>query len=156
MKLYIRQKVFSWGAKFSVLDEAGQERYHVQGEVFSLGHKLHVYDLSGQEVAGIEQKLMTFMPEYILYREGRQAAVIRKKFSWLQPKYVIEGPEWVVEGHGWLHDYRITCGGIPIVTISKEWMTWGDSYELDIADPRDEILALAVVLTIDCVLASSN
>ena len=39
----------------------------------------------------------------------------------------------------------------PIVTITKEWMTWGDSYELDIANPADEIIALAVVLTIDCV-----
>jgi uncharacterized protein YxjI len=40
------------------------------------------------------------------------------------------------------------------VTISKEWMTWGDSYELNISDPRDEIVALAVVLTIDCVMAA--
>ena len=33
-------------------------------------------------------------------------------------------------------------------------MTWGDSYELDISHPQDEILALAVVLTIDCVMAA--
>ena len=48
----------------------------------------------------------------------------------------------------------ITKNGNPIVTISKEWMTWGDSYELDIADPDDETVALAVVLTIDCVMAA--
>ncbi len=42
----------------------------------------------------------------------------------------------------------------PIVTIPKEWMTWGDCYELDIADGEDEILALAVVLAIDCVMAA--
>ena len=35
-------------------------------------------------------------------------------------------------------------------------MTWGDCYELDIVDPADELIALAVVLTIDCVIASSN
>ena len=34
-------------------------------------------------------------------------------------------------------------------------MTWGDCYELDIADARDEIPALAVVLTIDCVMAAA-
>ena len=30
------------------------------------------------------------------------------------------------------HDYQITKNGQTIVNISKEWMTWGDSYELDI------------------------
>jgi len=35
-------------------------------------------------------------------------------------------------------------------------MTWGDCYELDIADERDEIAALAVVLAIDCVIAASS
>ena len=54
------------------------------------------------------------------------------------------------------HDYQITKGGHNIVSISKEWMTWGDSYELDIADPADEIVALAVVITIDCVTESNS
>ena len=31
-------------------------------------------------------------------------------------------------------------------------MTWGDTYELDIADAENEVMALAVVLAIDCVL----
>ena len=43
--------------------------------------------------------------------------------------------------------------GSPIVSINKEWFTWGDCYELDIENPEDEIVALAVVLAIDCVLA---
>jgi hypothetical protein len=35
-------------------------------------------------------------------------------------------------------------------------MTWGDSYELDIADGVNEITALAVVLAIDAVIESQN
>jgi hypothetical protein len=35
-------------------------------------------------------------------------------------------------------------------------MTWGDSYELDILNPEDEIVALAVVLTIDCVTEANG
>ena len=34
-------------------------------------------------------------------------------------------------------------------TLQKEWLTWGDCYTLDIPEPRDELLALAVVLAID-------
>ena len=44
MKFYIKQKVFSWGDKFSIYDANGNERYLVQGEVFSFGKKLHLLD----------------------------------------------------------------------------------------------------------------
>ncbi len=33
-------------------------------------------------------------------------------------------------------------------------MSWGDSYEIDVKDPLDEVNALAVVLAIDAVLAA--
>lgn len=154
MKLYIKQKVFSWGAKFTVKDENGSDRYFVQGEVFSWGRKLHVTDLTGREVAFIQQKVFSFLPKYHVFVNGEQIAEIVKEFTFLRPKYRIEGLGWDINGDFWSHNYMISRNGNPIVTIQKEWMTWGDSYELDIADSRDEIVALAVVLTIDCVMAS--
>lgn len=54
------------------------------------------------------------------------------------------------------HEYEIKKGGCPVATIHKEWMTWGDSYEVAIADSGDELLALAVVLAIDCVMDSGG
>ena len=35
MKLYIKQKVFSWVDRFTVFDETGADKYHVEGEFFS-------------------------------------------------------------------------------------------------------------------------
>ena len=35
-------------------------------------------------------------------------------------------------------------------------MTWGDCYELDIANEQDEIVALSVVLAIDCVMSADT
>lgn len=154
MKLYIKQKVFSWGAKFTVKDEAGNDRYFVQGEVFSWGRKLHVTDSNGKEVAFIQQKVFSFLPRYFVYVNGEEIAEIVKEFSFFRPKYKIEGLGWDISGDFWSHNYMISRNGNPIVSIQKEWMTWGDSYELDIADSRDEIVALAVVLTIDCVMAA--
>jgi len=156
MKLYIRQKVFSWGDKFTVMNDHGEDRYYVEGEIFSWGKKLHVYDLNGNEAAFIQQKVFSFLPRYFVYVDGEQVAEIVKEFTFLFPRYSIEGLGWDIEGRFMAHDYEITQGGRPIVTIHKEWMTWGDCYELDIADPNDEIVALAVVLTIDCVLSSNS
>ena len=67
MKLYIKQKVFSWGDKFTVKDEAGRDRYYVEGEIFTFGRKLHVYDMSGREVAFIKQEVWSWMPRYYVF-----------------------------------------------------------------------------------------
>lgn len=157
MKLYIKQKVFSWKDRFFVKDEAGQDKYYVEGEFFSFGKKLHVQDMDGQEVAYIEQQVMHLMPHYNIYIGGQLAAEIVQKFTWFKPTYLINGPEWTAQGSFWEHEYAVTDrDGNAVVDISKELMSWGDSYELDVAEAKNELLALAVVLTIDCVKASQN
>lgn len=151
MKLYIKEKVFSWSDRFTVRDASGADRYSVEGELFSWGKKLHVYDMTGAEVAFIKQEVWSWMPKFCVFTGGQQVAEIKKEFSLFFPKYRIDGLGWEIEGSFWEHEYAIRKNNRTIVSISREWMTWGDSYELDIADPRDEIVALAVVLTIDCV-----
>ncbi len=156
MKLYIKERVFTWGDKFNVFDEAGREKYTVEGEVFTWGKKLHVYDRFGKEAAFIKQELFTWLPCYRVYVGEQEIAQVRREFSWFTPKYSVSGLGWDVNGHFLEHNYEITRNGLPIVSIEKEWMTWGDSYALDITNPADEIIALAVVLTIDCVVEQSN
>ena len=124
----------------------------MEGEIFTLGKKLHIYDAQNREVASIHQELFTFLPCYHIYINGAEVARVRKEFTFFTPRYTIEGPDWDVEGQVLFHDYMIREKGKPIVSIEKEWMTWGDSYVLDIARPDDELLALASVIIIDCVI----
>ncbi len=154
MKLYIKQRVFSWKDRFKVFDAQGNERYNVEGELISFGKKLHIYDIRGNEVAFIAQKVFSFLPKYFVYIGGSQVAEIVKQFTFFRQKYTIEGLGWEIDGDFFAHNYCINKNGRRIVTINKQWMTWGDSYELDIENESDEIVALAVVLAIDCVLAS--
>jgi len=155
MKLYIKQKVFSWADRFTVKDEKGVDKYFVEGEFFSLGKKLHVCDMNGAETAFIQQKVLSLLPRYFVFVDGQQVAEIVKEFSFLRPKYSIEGLGWKINGSFWAHDYEIVQNNRPIVTIHKEWMTWGDCYELNIVEDSDETVALSVVLAIDCVMAAA-
>ncbi|NLT13499.1 MAG: hypothetical protein GXY05_04060, partial [Clostridiales bacterium] len=156
MKLYIRQKVFSWTDRFTVMDETGQDRYFVEGELFSFGKKLHVCDMTGAERAFIQQKVFSFLPRYFVFIGEQQVAEIVKEFTFFRQQYTVEGLGWEVTGDFWAHDYEIIQNDRPIVTIHKEWMTWGDCYELDIAEDGDEIIALSVVLAIDSVLDAAS
>ena len=156
MKLYMKEKLFSFHDRFTIKDENGWDKYYVEGEFLSLGKRLHLLNSFGEEVALIRQELFTLMPRYTVSVAGREIARIRKEFTLFFQRYVIDGLGWEVEGSVWEHRYEIRKNGRLIVAIDKEWMTWGDSYVLDIVDPADEILALAVVLTIDYVAEASQ
>lgn len=156
MKLYIKQKVFSWGDKFRIYDQEENDKYYVEGEVFSLGKKLHLYDNMGNELAFIHQKIWSFLPKYFINRNGIDVAKVVKEFTFFRQEYTIEGLGWKVQGDFWAHDYQISDKSQIIATISKHWFTWGDTYEIDIMENTDEIMALCVVLIIDAVIAQSN
>ena len=87
---------------------------------------------------------------------GGEAAQIRQEFSFFTPRFRVYGPQWDVEGYFLGHEYEISSDGRQIAFIEKEWMTWGDCYELNIADPTDTLLALATVLTIDCMVEAQR
>ena len=156
MKLLIEERIFSWNDRFTVWDEAGNDRYYVEGELFSWGKKLHVCDLSGREVAYIEQQIFRFRPRYSVYAHGELIGEVVKEFSFFRPRYTVEGADWDVEGDFWAHDYTVSRRGQVVVDIQKEWFTWGDCYTLNILDPRDELQALALVLAIDCAVEQAN
>lgn len=156
MNLYVKQKVFSWGDRFTVYDENGNERYGVQGEVFSWGKKLHLFDLAGIECAFVHQKLFSFLPRFFISRNGADVAEVVREFTFFHPEYTVKGFGWRVEGDLFAHEYEITDGTRTVVTVSKQWMTWGDAYEICIAPEVDEVDALAVVLVIDACLESQS
>ena len=152
MRLYMKQKVFSWKDKFSIKTESGEDRYYVEGKAISIGKKLRIYDPAENELAFVNQKVVSLMPKFCVEMNGEEVAVIKKKVTFLKPKYLIEGPGWEVKGDFFSHDYEIVENGRTIVALHKKWMAWGDSFELDIVDESQEVLAVAVVLAIDAVM----
>lgn len=156
MKLYMKQKVFSWTDKFTVKDEMEQDRYFVEGEFLSLTKKLHIRNTSNEELAFIWQKFWSIMPRFCVEIDSREVCWIAKRFTLLRPKYVLEGLNWHVEGDFWSHEYSVYDGDREIMSLSKHWISWGDSYELDIVNPEDELLCLCIVLAIDAATASSR
>ena len=156
MKLYIKQKVFSFTDRFIVKDEAGEDKYFVEEEMFSMGHKLHIYDKGEKEVGYIRQRLFTFMPKFEITVNGSIVGDLIKKFTFINQNYYIDGTRLELTGDFWAHDYTLYKDGYTVMTVSKEWFTWGDSYVLNMADDADEILCLTIVLAIDCEMCSAN
>lgn len=156
MKLYLKQKFFSWKDRAWVKDETGADRYFIEGKVLSIGKKLWIMTPQGEQVAFVRQKVPTLMPRFIVEIGGREVAQIVKKFTFFKPQYAIEGLGWTVQGEFMAHDYTVFSADRPIITIHKKWMSWGDAFEVDIAGGTDEVLALSVVLAIDAVMDAQD
>jgi len=154
--LYIQQKNFFWTDKFYVKNESGENLYLVEGELLSWGKRLHIFNSESKEVAFLKQRVWSWMPKYELFVEGDMKAEINRNFSFFKPHYTVTGPDWDITGDFLAHNYVITQNGEAVVTISKKWLSWGDTYELDIKDSVNEVLALSVVLAIDADLQSAS
>ena len=153
-KYYIKQQVFSWSDRFNVKNGEEKDVYVVKGQLFSWGKKITIYDTEGRDVLYIEQKLMSWLPTYSLFVQGHEIAEIKKELTFLKPKYKIHGPDWHVEGSVWQHDYRMMEHGEVVATVQKEWLTWGDSYMLNVKEEEAAVLALGIMIVIDCVMES--
>lgn len=81
MRYAIREKFWSWGDEFHVFDENQRPVFRIQGEVWSWGHRLSFQDLHGTELAFIHQKLMTWMSQYEIFRDGRPFATLTKSLT---------------------------------------------------------------------------
>ena len=120
MKLYMKQKAFSWRDRFYVKDEDGTDKYFVEGEIFSWGKKLHVYDAQGTEVAFIRQKVMSLLLRYFVDIGGKEVCTVVQKFSLFKPKYAIEGLNWHMKGNFLAHEYVLTDGARQVMQLSKK------------------------------------
>ncbi len=56
MRVYIKNKVWSWGCGSSVVDENKNAVYQVKGKVFSITHKKFVCDMNGKKLFTIRNK----------------------------------------------------------------------------------------------------
>lgn len=150
MQLLIKQRIFSWGDSYDVYDETGQSRYIVKGKVFSLGHQIHVFDKqTGEEVGAIREKLLTFLPKFEIVINDQIMGTVSREFTFFRPKYRVDFRGWEVDGDlfGW--NYVARRGEYEVLHVSKEILTWSDTYAIEYMNPADEIPALLLVLAID-------
>lgn len=149
MRLYFKQRFFSWLDSYDIYDEEENTAFTVEGKL-SWGHCLHVNDACGRHIGTLQEKVFTFLPQFEIYINDNYVGCIKKEFSFFKPQFTIDCNGWQVEGE-WLEwDYAILdAGGRQVAAISKEPFHWTDTYVIDVADPADALGALLVVLAID-------
>ncbi|MFC4772896.1 LURP-one-related/scramblase family protein [Enterococcus hermanniensis] len=155
-KLYIKQKVFSIGEKFTVVDEDQHPRYFVKGSFLKIPKTFRVEDEKGNEVSKITKKVISLLPKFTVELDGNDAIEISKHLSVFKAKYAISAEDIKVEGNWWDMDFEVSQKGRKVAEIHKRWISWGDSYEITILNDSLEELIVSLVIAIDCVKADEN
>jgi uncharacterized protein YxjI len=154
MRYAMKQKLFSLGDDYRILDQDGRDVFFVDGKAFVvLRNRLAFLDMEGNELAEIRQKLLTWGPTYDILRSGKVVATVRKHlFTLMFCKFTVDvpGPD-DLEATGSLFDYEYTFRrhDREVATVSKRFFAWSDSYGIDIAKGEDDVLILASSVVID-------
>ena len=156
MKLFFKQRFFSWLDRYDIYYEDGSVAYTVQGKI-AWGHKLVIFDAFGNEVGVVRERVFVWLPQFELYEGGVYRGRIRKKFRFFSNDYAIECNGWQVDGDplGW--DYTIfDAAGSTVAAVSKELWNFTDTYVMDVVRPEDALLVLMFTLAIDAEKCSNQ
>ena len=151
MKLYIKQRIFSIVNKYDIYDEQENVVYDVDSELFTIGAKLHLKDINGQELYYIKKKLTFLLAQYEIYKDNDLCATVNQELSLFHAKLNVDSSfgKFDISGDFMSMDYEISRNGQYFGSIHKKWLSWGDSYELDIPDEENAGFLCALVVAID-------
>ena len=153
MRYMIREKFFRIGEDSTIMNEAGQPVFEVDGKVLSLHDRLIVRDLAGNEVVNVHRRLMALRPTYEITRGGETLATVRKHFfSPFVDRFTVDipGPDDLeMTGSLFEHEYTISRAGQVVAVVSKRLFSLTETYGVDIAPGQDDPLILACVLALD-------
>ena len=156
MKLYFKQRFFSWFDSYDIYDEQGNTLYVVKGQL-AWGHCLKIFDRTGNEVGTVKERILTFLPKFEIYLGDRYLGCIKKEFTFFKPQFTIDYNGWQIQGNFMEWDYQITnASGTEVASISKELFHMTDQYVIDVRGDENSLIVLMFVLAMDAEKCSRN
>ena len=149
----MRQKLISIGQDSYIENEQGQRAFHVDGKALRIRDTLLFKDMQGNELCRIQEKKVRVKDTMNIERGGQVVARVKKALiTPVRDRWTVKvgnGPDLEVQGNILDHEYRIGEGRQKVAEVSKKWFRVRDTYGVEIAAGQDDVLILAVTVTID-------
>lgn len=150
--LYMKQKALSLRGRFSIKNEQEQDWYLVEGSFMKIPKSFLITTTDGEEIATITKKTLSLRPKFFVEVDG-QTMTIEKEFSLFKARYTIDAAGIEIDGNWWDMDFQVKRQGEVVGQVEKKWLSFGDSYEIQVIDAAMETILIALVVAIDCVKA---
>ena len=147
----MREDLISIGDDYWIENNAGQRVFKVNGKAARIRDTWVLEDSAGNDVASIRERKLS-MRDAIRIDVGDREATVKKRLIGIRDRFHVEvdgGQDLEVKGNFVDHEYEIERDGKQIAEVSKKWLRIRDSYGVDIDDPADVVLVLAVTVAVD-------
>jgi uncharacterized protein YxjI len=147
----MREDLISIGDDYWIEDDAGQRVFKVNGKAARIRDTWVLEDSAGHDVASIRERKLSVRDAIHIDVDGREATV-KKRLIGIRDRFHVEvdgGEDLEVKGNFVDHEYEIERDGKRIAEVSKKWLRIRDSYGVDVDDPADAVLVLAVTVAVD-------
>lgn len=156
--LYIKHKVFKITDHYPITDEHGNPVYQVDQEFRFIGNTVHVSSPDGRHLFTVDRTLLTLLPKFVVQFANGQEISIQSNFTLFHRDIDID-PENLglnLQGDFWGHEYTLSQRDTIVGNISKKWLTWGDTYQLNIYNEELQDLFVAIVIAVDHLIDASR
>jgi uncharacterized protein YxjI len=147
----MKERLISVGDDYWIEDDTGQRAFRVNGKAARIRDTWILEDGHGNEVATIKERALSVRDAIRIEVAGREATV-KKRLIGIRGRFHVEvehGDDLEVKGNFVDHEYEIERDGKQIAEVSKRWARARDTYSVEVGNPDDVVLALAVTVAVD-------
>lgn len=150
MKFYVKNKLASFGGSSVVKDENGKDLFKVKGKIFSLTKKKKIYDMQGKLLYVVKNKLINWWTHASYVKTPDKQTVCKVKNRGLKFGYdVTECSDEIAINGILLRGCQIIKNGKNIGTITAQFVSLSDTYNVDLIDDEDLAFMTAIVIAMD-------
>lgn len=157
-KLYVKQKVFKFTDHYDVLDENNNPIYKVDQDFRFFGNSVNVSKYDGSKSFNISRGMIFLLPKYsVKFSDGNKMTIqqdltfFRKKIKIISNDYTLE-----LKGNIWDINFEVYNNLKLVGNIYKKFLSWSDTFVIDVYDDSFEEELLALLIVVDDILDISN
>src|SRR5262249_24591928 len=150
----MRQKLVSIGDDFWIENDRGERVYKVDGKALRIRQTLLFENPQGQELAKIQEKMLRVRDWMAIEGpNGETLATIKKALiTPLRERWTVDvskGADLEIQGNILDHEYTIAAEGRTVAEVSKKWFRLADTYGVEVASGKNDLVILAATVALD-------
>ena len=147
--LTLHQKLVAMVESYEVKD-GNTLKYTAKKKIITAGADFDVFDANGNQVALIDQKVLNMVKTYDISIYGQPCGTVKKKVPALTKDMSYDARGWKLNGDAFGINFMFTDAQKNVyATVKKKLVALGDTYEINITNPQDELLVVVLTIILD-------
>lgn len=147
--LTLHQKVVAMVENYEVT-EGNTLKYTAKKKIIAAGADFDVFDANGNQVALIDQKVLNMVKTYDISINGQPCGIVKKKFPAITKDMNYDARGWKLDGDALGMNFKFTDAQKNVyATVKKKLVALGDTYEINVTNPQDELLVVILTIILD-------